>query len=186
MGRPSLESNEVYMTCLRRMEPLKNVVEEAKKQAELDVIRAQKRVEDEMLEILRWGIDRNLSQYAIGKLTGKTRAEDQRRLMDMAKGINWMPEVEERMNKDTVVIKVGEFEARVTGHSMNAWNRVESDWVFSHPDFEDEALWFEGVDETRWPADSAMRDLWVDGYEWGDPRYADLNELVRQVQRWQP
>jgi len=28
--------------------------------------------------------------------------------------------------------------------------------------------------------------LWVDGDDWGDPRYADLNELVRQVQRWQP
>ena len=184
MPRARREDNPVFVQFKNDSDELKTVVDRAKADAEASIRMAKESVKGKRAALIKEALDAGLSINSICLVWGITSGKAQVAFIEEALGSSYVPSEKPDTNPPT--IKVGEFEARVTGHSMNAWNRVESDWVFSHPDFEDEKLWFEGVDGTRWPADSAMRDLWVDGYEWDDPRYADLNELVRQVQRWQP
>ncbi len=91
MARPSLDSDPQYAEYKARLEPLKGIVEKAKEDAARDVERAKQRVEAEMLAIIREAIEANYSQYAVGKLTGKTRSEDQKRLIERAMGADWVP-----------------------------------------------------------------------------------------------
>ena len=184
MPRARREDNPVFVQFKKDSDELKTVVDRARADAEASIRMAKESVKGKRAALIKEALDAGLSVNSICLVWGITSGKAQVAFIEEALGSNYVPA--EKPDSALPTIKVGDFEARVTKHWVNAWSRVESDWVFSHPDFEDEALWFEGVDDMRWPADSAMRGLWVDGDDWGDPRYADLNELVRQVQRWQP
>lgn len=91
MSRPPLEADPQYADYKARIEPLKGLVDRAKADAARDIERAKDRVEAETLAIVREAIEAGYSQYAVGKLVGKTRSEDQKRLIERAMGINWVP-----------------------------------------------------------------------------------------------
>lgn len=93
MGRPGLDSNEVYAECVKRMEPLKSMVEQARHEAEVLIKVAKDRVDAETLAVVRYGLQNGLSKYAVGRLTGKTRAADRDALVARAMGADWVPEV---------------------------------------------------------------------------------------------
>jgi hypothetical protein len=82
MGRPSLAENAVYVQTQSRLEPVKKILDDAKEECSLIMRRAERQVEDETLGALWWGVQNGLSQYAVGKLMGKTRAEHQRELFE--------------------------------------------------------------------------------------------------------
>jgi hypothetical protein len=85
MGRPSLTDNDVYVETQKRLEPVRKIVDDARAECALIMRRAEARVDDETMAALWYGVDRGLSQYAVGKLMGKTRAEHQRELFDRVK-----------------------------------------------------------------------------------------------------
>lgn len=84
MGRPSIDNDAVYVEMCRRLAPLKTRVANAKFEAQQLVEKARADVEREKLAAIRFGLDHGLSQYAIGKATGETRADRQRALVRRA------------------------------------------------------------------------------------------------------
>lgn len=90
MGRPSLESNAVFREVQKRIEPLDGIVAEAERKARVLVEAAKTQVDAERMGAIRWGLENGLSQYAVGKLMGKTKAEDQRRIVALAMGADWV------------------------------------------------------------------------------------------------
>ena len=91
MARMNWNDDPVYAEAAKRLEPLKDEVAKARKNAEQMVADAKARVERETLDVVRWALENGLTQYAIGKLTGKTRAEHQRELIERAMGHTYMP-----------------------------------------------------------------------------------------------
>ena len=84
MGRPKLEENPDYQEMLARLENRDRIMREAKAECEVIMRRAERETEEELLAALWFGLQKNLSQYALGKATGKTRAEHQRALVERA------------------------------------------------------------------------------------------------------
>jgi hypothetical protein len=85
MGRPNLTENPDFREMLARLENRERIMREAKAECEVILRRAERETEEELLAALWFGLQKNLSQYALGKATGKTRAEHQRALVERAR-----------------------------------------------------------------------------------------------------
>lgn len=84
MARPRVDDNPVYVEVKARFEPLKNKVANARIMADAMVENAKREVEQEMLALVRYGIENGLSRNAIGRITGKTSNADQVKLVERA------------------------------------------------------------------------------------------------------
>ena len=76
MGRQNIEDDARFIECKKRLEPLMGLVAEERAEAQRRIEDAKRRVDNEMLAVVRYAIEVGLSRYAIGKLTGKTRHGD--------------------------------------------------------------------------------------------------------------
>lgn len=86
MARPRVDDNPVYVEVKTRFEPLKNKVANARIMADAMVENAKREVEQEMLALVKYGIENGLSRNAIGRITGKTSNADQIALVERAMG----------------------------------------------------------------------------------------------------
>lgn len=86
MARPRVDDNPVYVEVKARFEPLKNKVANARIMADAMVENAKREVEQEMLALVKYGIENGLSRNAIGRITGKTSNADQIALVERAMG----------------------------------------------------------------------------------------------------
>lgn len=84
MGRPKLTENAAYAEMVSRLQNRERILEAAKAECEIIMRRAERETEEELLAALWRGLQSGLSQYALGKATGKTRAEHQRALVERA------------------------------------------------------------------------------------------------------
>jgi hypothetical protein len=73
MGRPNIHENPLFIEGKARFEPIKSIVEDAKREADLLVKMARRKVEDETLALVASLKKRGLSNYGIGLITGVTR-----------------------------------------------------------------------------------------------------------------
>ena len=76
MARQNIEDDARFIECKRRLEPLVNLVAEERAEAQRRIEDAKRRVDNEMLAVVRYALEVGLSRYAIGRLTGKTRHAD--------------------------------------------------------------------------------------------------------------
>jgi hypothetical protein len=95
MGRPAIENNPEYRRVAARIDNVnraikfansraKDKVRQAKLEAERELTASLANLELEKLYIVKAALSKGLSQYAIGKVTGNTRADKQRELVKKA------------------------------------------------------------------------------------------------------
>ena len=73
MGRPNIRENPLFIEGQKRYEPIKSIKQDAKEEAALLIKRAERKIEEETLALVAYLVDRGLSNYGIGLITGVTR-----------------------------------------------------------------------------------------------------------------